>query len=104
MEPELLPNWIDDKQGSAVLRLAKIACNQNDARALCATEVLLSCTFPAVCKISVPHLSIFDNETYKDAMQVIDLNVKGFAAHQVLHNGKQLFDELAKNIPPSERR
>lgn len=93
---ELLPNWTDDPQGEAVLKLLSIAFREDDYQSLGASEVLLSCCFPSYCNIDPANLQSLEPGTFAAAMKVIDLNYKGFYAHQVIAEGTQIFELLRK--------
>lgn len=92
----LLPNWVDDPQGEAVLKLLSIAFREDDYQSLGATEVLLACCFPSYCNIDPASLQSLEVDMFDAAMKVLDLNYNGIYAHQVITNGTEIFNLLKK--------
>lgn len=101
---KLLPNWVDDPQGEAVLKLLTIAFSEEDYQSPGATEVLLSCCFPSYCSINPTNLQSLEHDTFDAVMKVLDLNYKGIYAHQVITNGTEIFNLLKKIFLQTNRR
>ena len=101
---KLLPNWLDDPQGDAVLKLLAIAFREDDYQSLGATEVLLACCFPSYCNIDPASLQSLEVDTFDAAMKVLDLNYKGIYAHQVIMNGTEIFNLLKKVFLQTNQR
>lgn len=93
---ELLPNWVDDPQGEAVLKLLITAFKEDDYQSPGAAEVLLACCFPSYCNIDPANLQSLEADTFSAAMKVLDLNYRGIYAHQVIVKGTKIFDLLKK--------
>lgn len=101
---KLLPNWVDDPQGEAVLKLLTTAFREDDYQSLGATEVLLACCFPSYCDIDPTSLQSLEADTFDAAMKVLDLNYKGIYAHQVIANGTEIFNLLKKIFLQTNQR
>lgn len=101
---ELLPNWVDDPHGEAVLTLLTIAFREEDYQSPGATEVLLACCFPSYSNIDPASLQSLEVDTFDAAIKVLDLNYKGIYAHQVIMNGTEIFNLLKKIFLQTNQR